>query len=70
MENAPNVPVKRYGLSAWRRKNRFRLQCIALAASVLAPFALYWALQSGDDLLASMFFAVIALSMAVTAWVG
>lgn len=70
MENAPLVPLKRYGLSAWRRKNKFRLQATALALSLLAPFGLYWALQSGNDLLAAIFFGVIALSMAVAIWAG
>jgi len=70
MENPPNVPVRRYGLAAWQKKNRFRLQCIALAASLLAPFGLYWALQNGNDLLAGIFFAVIGLCMAITIWAG
>jgi hypothetical protein len=58
------------GVEAWRKQHRFQLQSAALILALAAPFALYWALESGQAALAAACFAVIALSMAVVAWAG
>jgi hypothetical protein len=53
-----------------RERNRPRLQIIALVLALGAPFGLHEALNAGLDTLAAVLFAVIALGMAVTAWVS
>ncbi|NPV74839.1 MAG: hypothetical protein HPY59_00535 [Anaerolineae bacterium] len=45
---------------------RARLQAVALALILGAPFGLYAALQSGNAPLAVFFFALLVLSMALT----
>jgi hypothetical protein len=54
----------------WRERNRPRLQIIALVLALGAPFGLYEALNTGLNTLAAVLFAIIALGMAVTAWVS
>jgi hypothetical protein len=46
------------------------LQIIALVLVLGTPFGLHEALNAGLDTLAAVLFAVIALGMAVTAWVS
>jgi len=50
--------------------NRFRIQAISLAVSLLAPFAIYSAMQAGNVLLAAVFFVILMLAMAVAAAKG
>jgi hypothetical protein len=45
--------------------NRFRIQAISLGVSLLAPFAIYSAMQAGNSILAALFFAILTLAMAV-----
>lgn len=50
----------------WIKHNRARVQAAALAALIGFSFALHAALQAGQDALAAVCFAVIALCMALT----
>jgi hypothetical protein len=54
----------------WRKRHRFSIQSLALIIALLTPFALYWALESGQIAMAAFFFGLLALAMAVTAWIG
>jgi hypothetical protein len=65
-----NTKPPKKNLTAWRKQNRFRLQVVALAAALASPFGIYWALGSDQTWLAGVFFLVLSLSMAVTAWAG
>jgi hypothetical protein len=57
-------------LAAWRTRNRFRLQVLALAVALAAPFGLYWVLAAGLNEAAAIFFACMVASMILTVWVG
>jgi hypothetical protein len=57
-------------LNGWRKSNKFRIQSFALLFSLVVPFLLYWALQTGQTALAIVFFAVLALCMLMTLWAG
>jgi len=52
------------------KRNRFAWQSLALALALLAPFGLYLALTHNQPVLASVIFAVLAGSMALTLWAG
>ncbi len=49
---------------------RFRVQSLALFATLSMPFGIYWALQSGVTVLAGLFFGLLAASMGLTIWKG
>jgi uncharacterized membrane protein len=51
-------------------KLRYPLQSTALIIALLAPFALYWALSLGNPPLAVVFFILMVLSLALTAFAG
>jgi hypothetical protein len=51
-------------LAGWLARNRLRLQAAVLVAVTGASFALYVALQAGQDALAAACFALVALSFA------
>ncbi len=51
-------------LAAWLARNRVRLQAAVLVSVTGASFALYAALQAGQDALAVACFALVALSFA------
>lgn len=55
---------------AFAKRHRLRLQSIALALIVIGSFALFLALRVGQDRLAAAIFGVIALSFALTVWIG
>jgi len=57
-------------LNEWRKSNKFRIQSFALLFSLVVPFLLYWALQSGQTPLAIMFFAALTIGMLMTLWAG
>jgi hypothetical protein len=69
-EKMKNTEPSKKTLTAWRKQNRFHLQLGALAAALVSPFGLYWALGSNQSWLAVVFFLVLSASMAVTAWAG
>jgi hypothetical protein len=51
------------GLAAWRHRNRFRIQSVALVFVVAGSLALYWALEAGRGGLAAAAFGAVALAM-------
>jgi hypothetical protein len=57
-------------LEEWRKRNRFRLQAVALILLSLTPFGLYLALVNGGMALTVLFFAVFVLAMLTTIWAG
>jgi hypothetical protein len=69
-ENIPSSPVRSIQFSAWRKRHRFSIQSLVLVIALLSPFALYWALEAGQNALAAFFFGLLALALAVTAWIG
>ena len=52
------------------KRSRFAWQSLTLALALLAPFGLYLALTHHQPLLASVIFAILAGSMALTMWAG
>ena len=52
------------------KQRRARFQRMMLAALLVLPFALYLALEAGNDALAVIMFALIALCMALIVWKG
>jgi hypothetical protein len=56
--------------SAWVKRNRARLQALALVAALIAPFGLYWSLQWGWDGVAAIFFFVTVASLIVVIVAG
>lgn len=63
---------KRKGIGApqWRERGKFPAQAGALLITLIGSFVLYWALETGHDLLAAMVFGTIALAFAVTMWIS
>jgi hypothetical protein len=55
---------------SWARRHRLPIQIGALLLAILAPFGLFAALQGGNDMLAGGCFAIFALAMLLTVWVG
>ena len=55
---------------AWRKKNRYALQVVALILGVLAPFGIYAALTLGLGWLGIMLFSLLSVAMLLTAWAG
>jgi hypothetical protein len=68
--NNQSTTQPRSALAAWRSRNRGRLQAAALIVVLGAPFGLHWALGAGLNILATILFAAIALSMALVIWVS
>lgn len=61
---------QKISLNAWRKRQRYALQVIALILGVLAPFGIYFALVAGLGWLAILLFGVLAAAMLLTAWAG
>lgn len=57
-------------LSDWRNRYKMHIQGFALAFALVVPFFLYFSLESGLSILAAALLGLVALSMAITAWVG
>jgi hypothetical protein len=57
-------------LSDWRKRYKMHFQGFALVLAMVVPFALYLSLESGRSLLTTALLALLALGMAITAWVG
>lgn len=49
---------------------KFRVQSLALFIALAAPFGIFVAMRGGQLLLAALFFALLALAMALTIWKG
>jgi hypothetical protein len=62
--------MNRVQFKTWRKRYRFLIQSMALVVALLSPFAIFWALEAGQDLLAALSFGLLALAMLVTAWIG
>jgi hypothetical protein len=45
------------------KKDRLPMQTVSLSMALLAPFALFWALENNLSILAALCFGLIALSM-------
>jgi hypothetical protein len=69
-EKTPSSPVQSIQLAAWRKRHRFSIQSLVLVIALLSPFALYWAMEAGQNAAAAFFFGLLALALAVTAWIG
>jgi len=52
----------------WRVRNKARLQMATFAVEVIGAFALFWALNSGQNTAAAVVFAVLALGMGAIIW--
>jgi hypothetical protein len=52
------------------KKGRLPLQTVSLGMALLAPFALFWALENNLSILAALCFGLIALSMGLVIWKG
>ncbi|GIV62715.1 MAG: hypothetical protein AB1457_16790 [Chloroflexota bacterium] len=52
------------------RQKRFYISLLALAALILTPFGLYFALQSGADGLAAILFALLSAAILLVMWSG
>lgn len=50
--------------------NSLRMKTAMLVVRILLSFALYWALQSGSDLLAGLIAGLIFISMIALVWLG
>lgn len=50
--------------------NSLRMKTAMLVIRILLSFALYWALQSGSDLLAGLLAGLILISMIALVWLG
>jgi hypothetical protein len=62
--------VNKVQVKTWRKRYRFSIQSMALVVALLSPFALYWGLEAGQNMLAALSFGLLALAMLVTAWIG
>jgi len=51
---------------AWRSKNKFQIQSAVLSVIVLGSFAIYWALSSGYDAVAWVFYVLVTLGFGIT----
>jgi hypothetical protein len=69
-EKTPSSPVQSIQSADWRKRHRFSIQSLALIIALLSPFALYWSLEAGQNVMAAFFFGLLALALAVTAWIG
>jgi hypothetical protein len=69
-EKIPSNQIDAIQAISWKKRHRFSIQSTALIISLLSPFALYWALEAGQTSEAAFFFGLLALAMAVTAWIG
>ncbi|HOA24492.1 MAG TPA: hypothetical protein PK801_09760 [Aggregatilineales bacterium] len=58
------------GTPKWRARVKFPVQAGALIITVAGSFMLYWALETGHDLLAAIVFGTVALSFALTIWIS
>jgi hypothetical protein len=58
------------GLAAWRKRNRFSIQVVALILGLLSPFGLYGALQNNVTPLSIVFFVLLGICMLLTFWAG
>jgi hypothetical protein len=56
--------------AGWIRRNRARVQAAVLVTLIGLSFALHAALSAGQNALAAVCFAVIALCMALTVFVS
>ena len=54
------------GFKTWRTTYKFHIQSATLGVIVLGSFAIYWALTSGFDGIAWIFYALVVLGFAVT----
>ncbi|MDZ4159797.1 MAG: hypothetical protein U1B80_08405 [Anaerolineaceae bacterium] len=52
------------------KPNRINFQTLSLALLLGLPFGLHQALIAGNDVLATILFALIALAMAIVVWAG
>ena len=50
--------------------NSLRMKTAMLVIRISLSFALYWALQSGSDLLAGLLIGLIFISMIALVWLG
>jgi hypothetical protein len=69
-ENISSTEMKKVRIKAWRKRYRFPIQSAALVVALLAPFGLYWGLEAGQNIIAAIFFSLLALALAVTTWIG
>ena len=69
LKSNPEI-ILSHQISAWVKRNRARLQALALLAALIAPFGLYGSLQWGWDGAAAVFFSVTVVSLIVVIVAG
>jgi hypothetical protein len=70
VENPSSRKINAFHINDWRKRRRFSIQSAALVVALLSPFGLHWGLETGQNLIAIFLFGLLALALALTAWIG